>query len=342
MPGAHRAPHLSHLTLMPAPPFQVRTTTWACSVCGADTPRAYRMGMYAIGETRFNLVRCRDCGLVYVNPRPAEATLGAMYDDESYYTDGYNLGVEDQNYFERKDELIALAGVAWERIEEETEGQGRALELGSAGGFFLEAARRRGWDVSGVELSPPAVRYCKGEFEFPVFEGWLEDAPYEPQSFDLAIADNVLEHTTDPRATLRQLRSLVRPGGHVLVIVPTYVNSGFFRLMNLAQRFLPRKLLGPKLCGMLKFDDSDGGYPYHILEFNRANLVALTKSAGFEVLSVEGSLPRPAHLFKAKDLSLVNHLWKGIFILLDHLMGLRLAPAARIRLLAKRPVHSTE
>ena len=327
---------------MSASPFPVRTTTWACSICGADAPRAYRMGMYTIGDTRFNLVRCRDCGLVYVNPRPNEATLGAMYHDESDYADGYNLGVEEQNYFARKDELIALAGIAWERIEQETEGQGRVLELGSAGGFFLEAARCRGWDVAGVELSPHAVRYCRGEFDFPVFEGWLEDAPYEPDSFDLAIADNVLEHTTDPRGALRQLRPLIKPGGHVLVIVPTYVNSAFFRLMNLTRRILPRKLLGPKLCCMLKISDSDGGYPYHILEFNRANVVELVKSAGFEVLRVEGSLPRPAHLFKAKDLSRLNRLWKGIFVLLDHLMGLRLAPAARIRLLAKRPAHSTK
>lgn len=333
---------MSAPTTSPPAPKAVRTTTWACSVCGADAPRPYRMEMYTIGSTRFHLVRCRDCGLVYVNPRPDEATLSAMYDDESYYTTGYNLGVEDQNYFERKDELIALAGIAWERIEKETAGQGRVMELGSAGGFFLEAARRRGWQVAGVELSPPAARYCKQTFEFEVFEGWLEDAPYETKSFDLTIADNVLEHTLDPRGTLRQLRSLTKPGGHVLVIVPTYVNSGFFRLLNLAQFILPRKLLGTKLCAMLKFDDSDRGYPYHILEFNRANLVDLAKSAGLEILSVEGSLPRPAHLFKVKDLSPINRIWKGIFITLDHLMGLRLAPAARIRLLARRPAHSTK
>lgn len=323
-------------------PIQVRTTTWACSVCGADAPRPYSSHAYAIGDSPFHLVRCRDCGLVYVNPRPNEATLGAMYDDESYYTDGYNLGVEDQNYFERKDELIALAGMAWERIEGEVGGQGKALELGSAGGFFLEAAQRRGWQVAGVELSAPAAAYCRQEFNWPVFEGWLEDAPYGPEEFDLTIADNVLEHTTDPRATLRQLRALTKPGGHVLVIVPTYVNSGFFRLLNGARRILPRKLLGAKLCRLLKFDDSDGGYPYHILEFNRSNLVSLVSSTGLEIQTVEGSLPRPAHLFKAENLSLTDKLWKTVFVLLDHLMALRLAPPARIRLLARRPSHSTE
>ena len=319
-------------------PFEVRTTTWACAVCGADDGRPYRSRMYAIGERTFDLTRCRRCGLVYCNPRPDEGTLGRMYDDEEYYTHGYNLGVEDQNYFERRDELVAEAEEEWAVIESEVGGRGAALELGSAGGFFLEGARRRGWQVAGVELSPPAAGYSREELGLEVFEGWLADAPYEPGRFDVAVADNVLEHTTDPRETLRQLRELVRPGGHVLVVVPSYVNSGIFRMLLAARRVLPRRLLGPELCSMLKFGDGDGGFPYHILEFDRPTLVRLVESAGLEVVSVEGSVPRPAHLFKREDLSTSERFLRTVFVVLDRLMKLRLAPAASLRLLAKRPV----
>ena len=37
--------------------------------------------------------------------------------------------------------------------------KGDLLELGSAGGFFLEAARRRGWNVSGVEKVVKVFKY---------------------------------------------------------------------------------------------------------------------------------------------------------------------------------------
>lgn len=318
-------------------PFEVLTTTWACAVCGADDARPYRAAMYAIGPRTFDMVRCRRCGLVYCNPRPDAGTLGRMYDDEEYYTHGYNLGVEDQNYFERKDELIAEADTEWAVLEQEVGGRGAALELGSAGGFFLEGARRRGWQVAGVELSPPAARYSREVLGLEVFEGWLADAPYEPERFDVAVADNVLEHTTDPRQTLRELRALVRPGGHLLVIVPSYVNSGIFRLLLAARAVLPRRLLGPQLCAMLKFGDGDGGYPYHILEFDRRTLVRLVESAGLEIVSVQGSVPRPAHLFKREDLGPVERLLRGVFVGLDALMRWRLAPPASIRLLARRP-----
>ena len=89
---------------------------------------------------------------------------------------------------------------------------------------------------------------------------------------------------------------------------------------------------------MLKFGDGDGGFPYHILEFDRPTLVRLVESAGLQVVSVEGSVPRPAHLFKREDLSASERLLRTVFVVLDRLMKLRLAPAASLRLLAKRPV----
>ena len=191
--------------------------------------------MYRIGETRFDLVRCRPCGLVYVNPRPDAATLDALYSDPQYYTFGYNLGVETDNYFERKDELIAQYDATIAEYEGEI-GRGRGgadanktagelFELGSAGGFFLEAGRRRGWRVRGVELSRPAAEYSVREFGLDVFRGLLEDAPIPDASIDLALADNVLEHTLRPLDVLRRLERLLKPGGHLIVIVPAYVNS---------------------------------------------------------------------------------------------------------------------
>ena len=325
----------------PASPFEVVLESWNCAVCGADQTRPYRPGMYAIGKVRFDLVRCQPCGLVYTNPRPDGPTLGRMYDDPDYYTDGYNLGVESENYFERKDELLAQYDGEVAAIEKECgldPKQGPSmLELGSAGGFFLEAARRRGWRVQGVELSPPAARYSIEELGLPVFEGLLEDADFGPESFDVCIADNVLEHTTSPSAVLTDLRRFLRPNGHLLVVVPSYVNSAFFRAFLTAGRWLPRRLLGKQMLRLLKMDeDHDGGYPYHILEFHRPTLLRLLRAAGLETVSVQGSVPFPAHLFKEPHPSLLQRLLRGAFRSGDFLMGLRLAPPARLRALVRR------
>ena len=318
-------------------PCAVASEHVRCAVCDGDQARTYRSRMYAIGAVRFDLVRCRCCGLVYVDPRPDGATLARMYDDPAYYGEGYNLGVESENYFERKDELLRLYDAELERIEREVGGRGDVLELGSAGGFFLEAGRRRGWRVRGVELSPVAARYSKAELGLDVFEGLLEDAPFEPRSFDLCVADNVLEHTTAPSAVARDLCRLLRPGGHLLVVVPTYVNSSWFRLLSALRRVLPRSLLGGRLLRLLKVDPGhDGGYPYHVLEFDRRTLLRLLRATGLEIVSARGSLPLPAHLFKVARPGPRVRLLRGVFSALDLLMRAGLLPGARLRVLARK------
>lgn len=321
-------------------PFEVRTERVPCPLCGADRPRPYRENMYAIGAARFHLVRC-PCGLVFVNPRPDGATLGRMYDDPDYYTEGYNLGVETQNYFSRKDELLAQYGGAVAKLERLAgKARGDLLELGSAGGFFLEAARRRGWHVQGIEISPQAVGYSRRELGLDVHDGDLFEAPFAAESFDLAVADNVLEHTTAPQRVLWKLRSLLKPGGCLWVIVPSYVNSPYFRATLIAQRLVPQSLLGPGLVRMLKLDpESDpkrGGYPYHILEFDRATLGSLIERSGFVVEYLERSLPLPAELFKVERPGPRVRLLRAAFRSLDTLMRAGFVPGARLSILARR------
>ncbi|MBL8859891.1 MAG: class I SAM-dependent methyltransferase [Planctomycetes bacterium] len=293
--------------------------------------------MYSIGRVRFDLVRCKRCGLVYVNPRPTSAVLEALYDDPEYYTHGYNLGVETENYFARKHELIAQYEDTLAEYERETETRaGDLLELGSAGGFLLEAGRRRGWRVKGVEISPPAAEYSAREFGLEIHRGLLETAPYAEQSFDLAVADNVLEHTLRPDEVLARLHDLLRPGGHLIVIVPSYVNSAWFRGFAHLRSLLPRRFLGRQVLALLKFDGEDAGYPYHILEFDRATLTRLLRAAGFEIAKTEGSVPLPAHLFKDKSPTLRTRCLRFMFATLDRLMRLGLLPAARLRIVARR------
>ncbi|MBK7877430.1 MAG: class I SAM-dependent methyltransferase [Planctomycetes bacterium] len=323
------------------PPFRidprdVRSEAVRCAVCGEDRPRSYRPGMYSVAGVPFHLVRC-PCGMVYVNPRPDGPTLGRMYSDPAYYTEGYNLGVETENYFDRRDELVQQYTETARALSAELGGTGELLELGSAGGFFLEGAKRAGFRVRGVELSAPAADFSRRELGLDVYEGWLEHAPWPDGTFDVAYADNVLEHTTDPLGTLAKLRALLKPGGHLVVIVPSYVNSPWFRALLLAQRVLPRKLLGEELVRILKLDPAkDSGHPYHILEFDRATLTRLVRAAGFEVVSVEGSVPLPAHLFKVARPDLKTRVLRGVFRALDAGMRWRVLPAARLRFLLRR------
>ena len=293
--------------------------------------------MYRIGEASFDLVRC-PCSMVYVDPRPDGPTIGWMYDDPEYYTHGYNLGVESQNYFTRRDELVLQYEATARALAEEIGGMGELYEIGSAGGFFLEGARRAGFRVRGAELSPPAIEYARGELGLEIFAGEFEDAPIPDASLDVVYADNVLEHSLAPERVLASAWKRLKPGGHLVLIVPSYVNSPYFRLLDRVRRSVPRGLLGGPLLKLLKIDEQgDNGLPYHVLEFDRSALERLVKQAGFWIVRAERSVPLPAHLFKSAHPDLRTLALRGVFLGLDLGMRAGFLPGARIWLLARKP-----
>jgi SAM-dependent methyltransferase len=293
--------------------------------------------MYRIGAAAFDLVRCA-CGMVYVNPRPDDLTVGWMYEDPDYYTHGYNLGVESENYFARRDELVAQYEAAARELAEELGGTGELYEIGAAGGFFLEGARRAGFRVRGAELSPPAIEYARAELGLDVHAGEFEEAPIEEASLSVVYADNVLEHSRAPDRLLASVWRRLRPGGHLVVIVPSYVNSPYFRLLDRARRSLPRALLGDSLLKLLKVDSQDdNGLPYHLLEFDQRSLERVVREAGFWIVRSERSVPLPAHLFKARRPDLRTRALRGVFRALDMGMRAGFLPGARVWLLARKP-----
>ena len=147
----------------------------------------------------------------------------------------------------------------------------------------------------------------------------------------------MIEHTTAPEEVLRSLRRLLKPGGHLVVIVPSYVNSIYFRMLAAARALIPRRFLGPTLLRILKMQHApEGERPYHILEFDRRTLLDLLRRAEYEVVRVERSLPQPAHLFAVERPGLRVRVLRAVFVTMDALMRAGLLPGARLSVLARR------
>lgn len=92
------------------------------------------------------------------------------------------------------------------------------LDAGCGGGATMESLRRYG-RVQGMELAGEAVAYNR-ERGRDVIEGSIERMPFEDESFDLALALDVIEHVPDDLAALEELSRVLRPGGSLLVTVP--------------------------------------------------------------------------------------------------------------------------
>jgi SAM-dependent methyltransferase len=199
---------------------EAQIETVACNLCGSVrhkilfTTRDFRL---LVDDQSFNVVRCRDCGLVFVNPRPTEIDIHRYYTDEFYNTN------------ETADQGLAEYAWRYEAMSRQLlrYPTGRLLDLGCYRGEFLHFMKLKGWDVAGVEFStrPPNL------FGLDIHYGDLADARFGEASFDVITIWAVLEHVYDPSQTLQHVHRLLKPGGSAVILVPNF-NSLPARFMH--------------------------------------------------------------------------------------------------------------
>ena len=165
----------------------------------------------------FPTCRCRECGLIYLNPRPVPAEIGQYYPEE--YAP-YQIAIEDEpNKWQRLNRRYAL----YKRIkviQSRTASPGRVLDVGCATGTFLAALRQVGWQVKGVEFSLYAADYARQRFGIDVVTGELEQANFPDKHFDLVTFWDVLEHVPDPKSSLIEAARITKGGGQLLLVLP--------------------------------------------------------------------------------------------------------------------------
>jgi SAM-dependent methyltransferase len=174
--------------------------------------------------------RCGACELVFSAQPPGNDRLEELYSAE-YFTQG-GAGYPDYIGDERTHRRQARSYL---RTIGKLGARGTLLDIGCAAGFFLDEARRHGWNVRGCELSSFAQAYAHNTLGLDVTRaGFLDDefSP-PPHSFDIITLFNVLEHLRQPPLVAAKLFGLLRPGGHL--VVETWDTHSW-----------PARLLGPK------------------------------------------------------------------------------------------------
>ena len=103
-----------------------------------------------------------------------------------------------------------------------TDRRPRILDVGCGTGANLLMLSKYG-DAEGVDLSEDAIAFCRERGLEQVKLGAGEALPYDDGTFDLVTALDVVEHMDDDLAGLREMRRVLRPGGRVLLFVPTFM-----------------------------------------------------------------------------------------------------------------------
>lgn len=167
----------------------------------------------------YRVVRCKKCGLVYINPRQQEEAIAEIYRTTDYFSRAHDSVTGYSHYVSDKD-LHVLFFDDQLKILEERIPKGRLLDVGCAYGFLLGQAAHRGWQPQGVELSGDAADHARKTYGVPVFNGRLRDAGLAEGGFDAVVMNDVIEHMTNPLAEIREVHRVLRPGGLFILHTP--------------------------------------------------------------------------------------------------------------------------
>jgi 2-polyprenyl-3-methyl-5-hydroxy-6-metoxy-1,4-benzoquinol methylase len=94
------------------------------------------------------------------------------------------------------------------------------LDAGSGGGHFSAMAARRGARVVSMDMGLKLLACVATRCESRRLMASTLQLPFGDQAFDVVLSTEVLEHTPDPMAGLRELARVVRPGGHLILTSP--------------------------------------------------------------------------------------------------------------------------
>ena len=202
--------------------------TVGCNLCGSASYSQLHV------KHGYHIVRCNNCRLVFLNPRPVPSDLAGIYDTEAYYggsAEFESVVVGYADYLALRDHLRFVVNELLRPIKPLT--PGISLDVGCSMGLVMDEFRQRGWTPYGVDVSSYATRYARDELGLNAFTGTIDQVDLPPESVDLATMLLTIEHIPDPREALRSVRQLLKPGG--VLIIATHDVDGIWP-----------KLVGPR------------------------------------------------------------------------------------------------
>ena len=168
---------------------------------------------------------CRDCGAHYPVRDGVLRMVTGLDRDQIQVRDAFDFEhrrFERARYLRITPQLVGdwLADV---RMPREYFKGLTVLDAGCGTGRWTYAMASLGARVVAVDLSDAAVeqtrRITRGVGEVEVIQASLFALPFRPEQFDFVVSWGVLHHTMETQQGFRAIAPLVRPGGHLHVMV---------------------------------------------------------------------------------------------------------------------------
>lgn len=191
----------------------------SCLVCGNGnlSPKLDCSDLF-LSKENFTLLSCPKCSVLITSPQPDPSEIFRYYQSEEYVSHSdTKKGLINYAYQKVKSITLKRKIAMLKKL-----GNGKKLlDFGCGTGDFLLYANKHGYQTMGIEPDESArnLTIKKGLNAHPI--SWLESGN---DTFDFITMWHVLEHTYNPVATLRQLKSKLNNHGVIIIAVPNYAS----------------------------------------------------------------------------------------------------------------------
>ncbi len=256
-----------------------------CEVCGSNDHQFLFEGRDRVFgfPGKFNLVRCKDCGLVFINPQPDPEMLKRFYPDVYYESNpshyreysrlrrkvlkayfGYEIPSRNSQTFDVLNRVLLFPfRMRYRHLIPFVKG-GKILDVGCGNGTELYKLKAMGWEAYGVEMDDQASDRARSQ-GINVYTGDLFGAGYPDRFFHAVRMSYVLEHLPNPRETLEEIRRILADKGRIYISIQ---NAGSLHYRLFGQRWFSLDV------------------PRHLFSFSPETIRRLLSSLGLELKSI--------------------------------------------------------
>ncbi|UCB57013.1 MAG: class I SAM-dependent methyltransferase [Candidatus Omnitrophota bacterium] len=243
-----------------------------CPLCNENKYRKIATEWGILG-----IVKCKSCGLIYVNPRlkePEKMYWGSKdkyLEEAKLIFEGKQKSHRDVNY------LTDLKKI------EKIKPTGNFLDIGTNMGMFLRNARKRGWRLFGIEPSPALSEIAREKFGLDIYTGFLHENKFPDNFFDVVTMTDVFEHIAEPQEMLKDVHRIIKQDGLMFIKVP-HANFNLLKY-SLYKKILHRFSFSQDIFRDI-FDSRE-----HIVHYTKETIIKMLDKGGFKVKAVEIDLP---------------------------------------------------
>lgn len=229
----------------------------ACPICGSNyTKEKYLTKTKRHAKKNYNekflYSECQKCWFVFMSN---SINVPLKYYNDDYYN--ISLSIYEKIY-------SLLRKVLKPKIFRGGKGK-RILDIGCGAGNFLLECKKNGFDVFGVDTSETACNIAKGKITAEKIKNCvLSEAHFEDNYFDVITMFHVLEHSSDVKNLLQEIKRILKPSGVLYVEVPNRESLEYILFKE----------------NWFSFDA-----PYHLNHFSKDNLKNILNESGFKILS---------------------------------------------------------